>query len=142
VADSFEGVPSPTLAQDQGIDLSKDNFPVLSVGLDKVKELFLRYDLLDDQVKFLKGWFKDTLPQAPIERLSILRLDGDLFESTMDALRALYDKVSIGGVVIIDDYNALEVCKMAVSDFRQERQIEDEIIKIDDVSVYWEKSKH
>lgn len=142
VADSFEGLPSPTLKQDQGINLTKDYFPVLSVGLDKVKELFLRYDLLDDQVRFLKGWFKDTLPEAQIEQLSILRLDGDLYESTMDAFRALYDKVSIGGFVIIDDYNALEVCKMAVHDFRKEKHIDDEIIKIDNTSVYWVKSKH
>ena len=140
VADSFEGLPPPTLPQDQGADLTKDKFPILSVGLDRVKELFLRYDLLDDKVRFLKGWFKDTLPVAPIDQLSILRLDGDLYESTMDALRALYDKVSIGGFVIVDDYNALEMCKMAVDDFREERRIDDEIIKIDSLSVYWVKT--
>ena len=142
VADSFEGLPSPTLMQDQGIDFTKDTYPVLSVELDRVKDLFLRYDLYDPQVKFLKGWFKDTLPVAPIEQLSLLRLDGDLYESTMDAFRALYDKVSIGGFVIIDDYDALEVCKMAVHDFRKEKHISDEIIRIDEASVYWVKSKY
>ena len=123
------------------MDLQRINFPVLSVGLDSVKELFDRYDLLDNQVKFLKGWFKDTLPEAPIEQLSLLRMDGDLYESTMDAFRCLYDKVSIGGFIIIDDYNALEACKMAVHDFREERLIEDEMIEIDEASVYWVKSK-
>ena len=43
-------------------------------------------DLLDDQVVFIKGFFKDTLPDAPIEQLAILRLDGDLYESTMDGI--------------------------------------------------------
>lgn len=141
VADSFEGLPPPTLVQDQGIDLTKENFPVLSVGIDTVKGLFERYDLLDNQVKFLKGWFKDTLPKAPIEQLSVLRMDGDLYESTMDAFVSLYDKVSVGGFIIIDDYNALEVCKMAVHDFRKERHINDELIKIDTASVYWRKTK-
>jgi hypothetical protein len=141
VADSFEGLPTPTLEQDQEFDLTKEKFPVLCVSLEKVKELFSRYDLLDEQVKFLIGWFKDTLPNAPIEKLSILRLDGDLYESTMDSFTHLYDKVSIGGFIIIDDYNALPVCKMAVHDFRKKRNIQDEMIEIDPSSLYWRKTK-
>ena len=58
--------------------------------LEEVQALFKRYDLLDAQVRFLKGSFKDTLATAPIERLAVLRLDGDLYESTMDALVPLY----------------------------------------------------
>jgi O-methyltransferase len=141
VADSFEGLPPASLKEDEGINLTDEVYPVLSVSLDNVKELFSRYDLLDEQVKFLKGWFKDTLMVAPIKELSILRLDGDLYESTMDALNALYDKVSIGGFIIVDDYNALKVCKMAIQRFRQDKKIHDELIPIDDSSVYWVKSK-
>jgi len=47
---------------------------------------FQRYELLDDQVRFIKGWFRDTLPTAPIERRVVRRLDGDLFGSTTQAL--------------------------------------------------------
>ena len=68
--------------------------PILAVSVEEVRSLFARYDLLDDRVRFLKGWFRDTLPAAPIESLALLRLDGDLYESTMDALGALYRKVS------------------------------------------------
>ncbi len=140
VADSFQGLPPPNYQQDQGIDLSEKYFPVLAVSLEKVKDLFQRYDLLDEQVHFLKGWFKDTLPDAPIEQLAILRLDGDLYESTWDSLTHLYHKVSTGGFIIIDDYNALDVCREAVHNFRAEQGIHDELITIDDVSVYWRKS--
>jgi Macrocin-O-methyltransferase (TylF) len=49
-------------------------------------------------------WFNDTLPDAPIDRLAVLRLDGDMYESTIEALNALYHKVSYGGSVIVDDY--------------------------------------
>jgi len=84
--------------------------PVLAVPLEEVQALFRRYDLLDAQVRFLKGWFKDTLAGAPIERLALLRLDGDLYESTMDALVPLYDKVSPGGFVIVDDYYSCAPC--------------------------------
>ena len=72
---------------------------------------------MDDKLHFLKGWFKDTLQDAPTQSIALLRLDGDLYESTMDTLMALYDRVSDGGVVIVDDYGALEVCRQAVADF-------------------------
>ena len=140
VADSFEGVPPSTLPQDMGVDLSKSTNPFLAVSLDEVKSYFARYELLDDQVRFLPGWFRDTLTDAAIGRLAILRLDGDLYESTMDALTALYPKVSAGGFVIVDDYYTNPTCEAAVHDFRQEWNITDEIIQIDDDGVYWERA--
>jgi O-methyltransferase len=60
VADSFEGIPAPSLQQDHGHDLSKSTHPMLAIDLETVQDLFARYGLLDDQVQFLKGWFKDT----------------------------------------------------------------------------------
>jgi hypothetical protein len=86
----------------------------------------------------VKGWFRDTLPRLPIERLAIMRLDGDLYESTMDALVNLYPRLSIGGYVIIDDYN-LECCQQAVHDFRRQHSINDEIVHIDGAGVYWKR---
>jgi O-methyltransferase len=139
VADSFEGLPAPTLSQDAGWDLSREKWPSLAVGLDEVKELFARYDLLDDRVRFLKGWFRDTLPAAPISELAVLRLDGDLYESTIDALASLYDKVVPGGYVIIDDYKALAPCEAAVDDFRRSRDIRAPMTFIDDVATFWRK---
>jgi O-methyltransferase len=90
VADSFEGLPVPSHPQDAGHDFSIGKVPILAIGLEEVRENFRRYDLLDDNVKFLKGWFRDTLHVAPIRQLAVLRLDGDLYESTMDGLKALY----------------------------------------------------
>jgi len=140
VADSFQGLPPPTLPQDREQRLTADLFPMLAIDLDTVRNLFERYGLLDDQVRFLPGWFKDTLPSAPVENLSLLRLDGDLYESTIDALESLYDKVSAGGFVIIDDYGALPPCRQAVTDFRGRRAIRDEIQPIDWTGVFWRKS--
>jgi macrocin-O-methyltransferase TylF-like protien len=101
---------------------------------------FRRYGLLDEQVRFLKGWFRDTLPSAPIKTLALLRLDGDLYESTMDALSALYRKVVPGGFVIIDDYGDFEPCRRAIHEFRDKSGIDDPIERIDDSGVYWRKS--
>ncbi|MBS4096565.1 MAG: class I SAM-dependent methyltransferase, partial [Sulfuricella sp.] len=141
VADSFEGLPAPTHQKDHGCDFSKEVFPYLSVGLEEVRELFERYDLLDDQVRFLKGWFCDTLPSAPIKKLALLRLDGDLYESTMDALENLYSKLSPGGFVIVDDYYAFPQCKLAVDEFRDRHGIRKKIIQIDHDSMYWRKPR-
>lgn len=140
VADSFEGLPPPDAENypaDEGINLHE--FDELAVSLEQVQRNFRRYGLLDDQVRFLKGWFKDTLPVAPIEKLSILRLDGDLYESTMDALVNLYPKLSSGGCLIVDDYSIIPACKQAVHDYRDEHGITEEIVKIDNIGVYWIK---
>jgi O-methyltransferase len=114
-------------------------FDQLAVSADDVRANFARYRLLDDQVRFLVGWFRETLPAAPIERLAVLRLDGDLYESTMDALEALYDKVSPGGIVIVDDYGVLESCRAAVTDFRQRRGVTETIYQVDESGVHWQR---
>ena len=72
--------------------------PMLAVSEAEVRANFQRYGLLDDQVRFLPGWFKDTLHDAPIERIAVLRLDGDLYEATIQALDALYPRLSPPGV--------------------------------------------
>jgi hypothetical protein len=141
VADSFEGIPvtdGSSHPMDFEMSLHRYN-DTLGVSLEEVKRNFEAYDLLDDQVEFLPGWFKDTLPVAPIERLSIMRLDGDLYESTMDSLTNLYPKLSPGGFVIIDDY-FINPCRKAVHEYRAEHGLEDDIVRIDATSVYWRRS--
>jgi O-methyltransferase len=140
VADSFRGLPPPSPDQypaDAGDPLHKISF--LAVSLDQVKANFSKFNLLDDQVKFLSGWFRDTLPAAPIDRLAILRLDGDMYESTMQALDALYDKVSSGGFIIVDDLT-LPTCRRAIDDFRLWRGIDDPLQMIDEDSAYWRRA--
>lgn len=141
VADSFEGIPETVREShllDRELALHRAN-DVLAVPLEVVQENFRRYGLLDDQVKFLPGWFKDSLPAAPIDQLAVLRLDGDLYESTMDALNNLYPKLSDGGYVIVDDY-VIPGCRDAVGDFRKEHAIEDPIEMIDYTGIYWRRS--
>lgn len=140
VVDSFEGLPPPNPLEypsDQGWDLYL--FSELAVGLDEVAANFLRYGLLDDQVQFVKGWFKDTLPNLKSETISVLRLDGDLYESTIDILNNLYSKVSIGGFIIVDDYGAIEACANAINDFRRDHSIGTPLQIIDHSGVYWRK---
>src|SRR5215831_14201151 len=132
VADSFEGLPAPDEQKypaDKGSDYY--TYTELAIPLETVRHNIEKYGLLDDQIVFLKGWFKDTLPAAPIKRLAILRLDGDLYESTIIALNALYDKLSTGWYVIVDDYHVVPMCKSAIHDFLASRGIYPEIREID-----------
>lgn len=140
-ADSFEGLPKP----------DAENFPAdrrdrlfafeeLAVPVEAVRKNFAAYDLLDEQVVFLKGFFKDTLPNLGQRRFALIRLDGDMYESTMEALVNLYDRLSDNGFVIIDDYGGLRNCRKAVHDFLDRRNLKPQIKTIDDSGVWWQKS--
>jgi O-methyltransferase len=137
VADSFAGLPEPDPVNFPA-DVGEMNhtYAQLVVPRVEVEENFRCYGLLDERVVFLEGWFKDTLPSAPIERLAVLRLDGDMYESTIQALEALYHKVSPGGVVIVDDFH-LPRCAKAVLQFRKDRGIAAPILPIDGLGVWW-----
>jgi hypothetical protein len=141
VADSFEGFPPPDAeryphdAEDRSYTVNPKHIP----SLEQVKANFERYELLDDQVCFLKGWFRDTLPRAPIEELAVARLDGDMYESTMDALVNLYPKLSVGGYLIVDDYGCFSACRQAVHDYRESHGITEDIQSIDWTGVYWQR---
>lgn len=139
VADSFRGLPPPDPDRypvDRGDRLHAVEF--LAVSRREVEANFRAYGLLDERVHFLEGWFADTLPAAPLERLAVLRLDGDLYASTMQVFEALYDKLSPGGFVIVDDYS-LAQCRAAVTDFRAARGITEPIKEVDWTGVFWRK---
>ena len=112
-----------------------------AISLEEVQDNFRIYSLLDDQGRFLRGWCRDTLPQAPVRRLAVLRLDGDLYESTMDALASLYPRLERGGYCIIDDYHDIDACRQAVTDSRDSHGISEEIKRVDWTAVYWQRSK-
>jgi Macrocin-O-methyltransferase (TylF) len=149
VADSFEGMPVPDRdaypleAEFRESPMMTKGFRNLAASLEEVRDNFARYGMLDDRVRFLKGWFKDTLASAPIEKLAVLRLDGDFYESTIDALTALYPKLSVGGFVIVDDYgeDLWTYCRKAIEDFRLEHSVSEAIVRVDNKCVVWRKSK-
>ncbi len=138
--DSFQGLPPPNEVRypgDRGDQLHR--FPQLAVSLEEVTDNFRRVGLLSGQVRLVKGWFADTVPAAPIERIAVLRLDGDLYESTIQVLEGFYARLSPGGFCIIDDYGAMLSCRSAVKDFRRERGVREPLVNIDGKGVLWEK---
>jgi O-methyltransferase len=139
LADSFEGMPKQSAYREDLRDTHWKHNDVLSVSLSEVKAAFLRYGLLDDQVRFLPGWFHESLPGAPVGPLALLRIDGDMYGSTMDALTHLYPRLSPGGFLIVDDYGAVRGCRKAVDQYRQSQGIVTPIQAIDWTGVFWQK---
>ena len=139
VADSFQGMPVPAGNPSDVNNPHHIYNHVLAISKAEVESNFKAYNALDSNVIFLEGWFKDTLPNNPyINKLSLLRLDGDMYLSTSNVLNSLWDKLETGGAIIIDDY-ALEGCRNALHDFRNYRGITTEIRIIDRGGAYWVK---
>lgn len=138
VADSFEGLPPPDPRYPADAGDRHYTIDQLAIDLETVQANFDRYGLRDDQVRFLKGWFKDTLPTAGIGQLAVVRLDGDMYGSTMDGLVNLYPKLQVGGFLIVDDY-ALAPARQAVADFRNSNGIDEPIEMIDEIGAFWRR---
>lgn len=139
--DSFEGLPEADAERfPQDVPMQFHTYSQLAVSLEQVKTNLAGYDLLDERIRFLEGWFGDTLPDAPIGRISVLRLDGDMYESTIDGLTNLEPRVSPGGFVIIDDYGGIEACRDAVADYRRDAGIDAPINQVDWTGAWWQKA--
>lgn len=137
VADSFKGFPPSSEIEDDNALIAQPEQAYLAVSEDDVMRNFALYGLLDGQVRFLPGWFSETLP-GPVKQLSILRLDSDLYSSTMESLVPLYPLLQPGGYCIIDDWN-VPMCRKSVIEYRGMKKITEPIQDIDGHSVYWRK---
>jgi len=136
VADSFQGLP---VADESDDAASLHDDTTLAISEEHVRDAFCRYGLLDEQVTFLKGWFSDTLPGLKGTPWAVIRLDGDMYESTMDGIRNLYPDLSHGGFLIVDDYGTYTSCRRAIHEYRDMHGITDEIVDIDGMGVFWRK---
>lgn len=155
--DSFEGMPTPS-EEDENVAFqwiigkNKEDLKKSSYGLlkgHKVNyanfEVCLNYlretGYPKSNINLKKGWFQEVLPiyKSQIGDISLLRLDGDLYNSTIVVLNNLYENVINGGVVIIDDYGSFPGCKKAVDQFIFEKNIKTTLHYVDDSIRYFIK---
>ena len=141
-ADSFAGLPPPE-EQLYPADAGDTHYQLeqLAIPVEVVRSNFEKYGLLNGNVEFLQGWFKDTLPTLSDRTFALIRLDGDMYSSTIEALQALYHRLSPGGFLVVDDYGAIPACKQAVTDFRESQKITNPIHEIDWTGVWWQKAQ-
>ena len=142
LADSFQGLPKPNpknFPKDTiFLNIPKDLGLICSI--DTVKNNFRKYNALGPNVKFLKGWFSDTLPKLKNEKFFTIRVDGDYYQSTYESLENLYPGLSLGGYAIMDDYG-LNVATSAIIDFRKKYNIKEEMKFSGKIGCYWEKMR-
>jgi len=160
VLDSFEGMEnidgsqeSDDLEMDQDCSLMLNEArrvlgsqgELIETSLAEVQqnfEVFLGPDY-HHNVKFLKGWFDDeNFAWGEVEELAMLRLDVDYYKPIKIALEKLYDKVSVGGVIILDEYNLKFMGEhLAVDEFRASRRIQSPMISVGPHGAFWIKQE-
>lgn len=87
-------------------------------SVDVVNRLLIdRIQYPADRIRYHVGLFQETVPASTIDTISLLRLDGDWYDSIKVCLEGLYGKVVPGGAVIIDDYSTYDGCRKAVDEF-------------------------
>lgn len=108
----------------------------MNVDLETVRSNFQKFHVLDENSVFVEGFFADCLPKQNVKALALLRLDGDMYDSTMSVLAVMYRKLTSGSFCIVDDYK-LESAKQAVHDYLAAHRLKPQINPIDEWGVYW-----
>jgi len=154
--DSFEGIPlaGPNDTQQPGVGPITHNTNVKNLNdllvssgitchsLESVKANMKQWGIDESWLIYYKGWFQYTFPLSAhkINKISFLRLDGDLYESTKICLEYFYPKVVTGGFVVIDDYSSLTGCRKAVDEYLKKNNLHPKITLVENGGgpVYWQ----
>lgn len=111
--DSFKGFPAPHTEDLSRYQIKEGDWS--NVEIEKVRSAVLaktNQSFLEEKTHIIPGFLSETLPKTNFENIALLHLDVDLYQSYLDALVVLYDKVVPGGVIIIDEYlNGIEFAK-------------------------------
>ncbi len=99
---------------------------------DMVRTLVLKSGYPEDKFVFVKGMVEDTLPATRPDRISLLRLDTDLYQSTYHELVYLYPHLSPRGVLVIDDYGYYQGAKIATDQYIAENKLPLFLSRIDE----------
>ncbi|NJL70643.1 MAG: macrocin O-methyltransferase [Candidatus Competibacteraceae bacterium] len=143
--DSFAGIPKAGPKDDETITAligtgngELETTGVSACSVESVKSNMVQWQIDPSLLHYHKGWFQDTVPLFKVDAIAVLRLDGDLYESTKVCLEHLMPKVSKGGCIIIDDY-ALTGCRRAVDEYLAAHNLSPEIQVIEGGlgPVYW-----
>ena len=113
--DTFEGIPAPT-KNDPDFELANGYTGQFRGSVAEIRQRFEEIGMLGRCV-LVKGFFQQTLAGAEIDKIAVLHLDGDWYESIKTSLNALFDRVSPGGTIQIDDYGTWAGARKATDEF-------------------------
>jgi hypothetical protein len=129
VFDTFEGIPAPT-TDDPDYEIASLYTGAFRGEIEEVKGTFQRLGILD-KFRFVQGKFEDTLPQTKLGPIALLHIDGDWYSSVKACLDNLYDHVSPGGIIQLDDYGFWRGAEKATNEFLSKRNLPRDLIKLD-----------
>lgn len=129
LADSFTGIPFPHSARGREVDTSAHWPERYVASINQAKSTLRRYGLLDERVVFVPGLFNESLPSVRASAFALIHIDADAYDSVLDALDALYPRLSVGGHVVIDDFH-LPGVRAAVHDFRKGRHVTESLLPV------------
>jgi O-methyltransferase len=128
--DTFEGMPEPSIHDGKKTikifnEFKTKKLPWIKVSLDRVKSFSKNLFLDPSNIIFIKGRVEDSLRDKKNlpNKISLLRLDTDFYESTKIELEVLYPLLVEKGVLIIDDYGDFPGCRKAVDEFFYDKNI-------------------
>jgi O-methyltransferase len=128
--DTFSGMPPPTerdrrhdgrTAEELLATQDRDAKVWAVASLEDVRAGMLGLGYPPDRIHFHRGLVEETIPAEAPDRIAILRLDTDWYESTKHELEHLYDRLAPGGVLILDDYGHWDGAREAVDEFLARR---------------------
>ena len=139
--DTFDGMSEPTAAdvdirgQSAGDRMAKDDKVDSAIwaygALDEVERNLKSTSYPDRLITYVKGKVEDTIPATVPEKIALLRLDTDWYESTHHELTHLYPQLTVGGVLIIDDYGHWVGARKAVDEYIAENDLKILLQRID-----------
>jgi O-methyltransferase len=137
--DSFEGLPPP--GPKDGKTENKHFFEGMCRGsVSSVEKVFKKLGLSLDNVRIVQGWFEATLKGAAVDRIAILHIDADWYDSVKYVLESFYEKVVPGGFVVLDDYAYWEGCNHALEDYISQNKIRGiELKQAESTGIYFQK---
>lgn len=137
--DSFEGMPETTAADGP----AAADFIGKCVGDEANVHAAMRLARFpEERYVIRKGWFQDTFTTGPMPgSIAFLHIDADWYDSVQLALVTFYDRVSTGGVIILDDFGHWEGCREAFYDFAAERDVKPLLERFGHTQAYWIKDR-
>jgi len=129
--DTFEGMPPPTTVDvnyvgQPAVELmerSDKNTAWILGTLEEVRHNLSLTGYPDHHVSYIKGKVEDTIPENAPEHIALLRLDTDWYESTYHELQHLFPRLSVGGVLIVDDYGHWAGARKAVDQYMEQNKL-------------------
>jgi O-methyltransferase len=112
---AMSGVPAATI---MAVNERDEENPFWGIAPRAVVEANMRSTAWsEDRLNLIEGNVLETLPGNMPEKIALLRLDTDWYQSTLHELETLYPRLCSGGVLIIDDYGYWTGARRAVDDY-------------------------